>query len=96
MSDSGGVVETSRENDTLVSTISELRRTLLKLEKQALIEECSMEGKGKSVAKTNDGTKIIPCKYPHDTIAASTDRGLVGVIQEKNSSKTKEQRVRAN
>ena len=46
-------------------------------------------------AKSKHKRDITECRFPHDTIPESTDRGIVGVIQKEDNSKTKEQRERA-
>ena len=74
-----------KEKQALMATLDQLRLSLSQLQGHA--HESKDERKTKS--------KIISCRYPHDTIPASTDRGAVGRTQNKNIAKTDKQRARA-
>ena len=57
----------------LISTLDELRSSLSQ----------SQENAEKFNFETRNSCDNTGCKYPHDVIPASTDRGKVGVITEK-------------
>ena len=69
----------------LISTLDALRSSLT---------QCTLKTEQLNVQRNNI-PDIPECKYPHDTIPASTYRGKVGLIQEPNLQKTEKQRARA-
>ena len=89
------VDEDELDLDSLKSTIAHMRKTLDQLEQQALTKGGPFENPKYSNSQKKLQTEIPECNFPHDSVPETIDRGIVGVVQEKNTSKTDEQRNRA-
>ena len=83
------------EKQKLISKLDELRTTFLKLSYPDESKASAGRESEDSSSKCETSVDSSKCNYVHDTKPVSTNRGLVGVTQQKNEAKTEKQRQRA-